>query len=401
MALDIHFEQSQRDLNNKNNWLNFNKTNFNNFNPFVEKKIVTPENRVIFKGDMHGDIHSLVSFLKKLQLDQILEKNSFKIINPNFHIIFLGDYTDRGVYGTEVIYTILRLKIENPEQVTLVRGNHEDLMLNSRYGFCHEFDQKFNIDPIDSNLKSNCLDKINRFYNLLPAAIYLGSGKAVKSFLLCCHGGLEVGFNASLLLNSKDQIKYQSIDKLYRKQEAEKLTDCFKYENEFKNFKRLCKDFIPKSPVDLGFLWSDFIVDSNYTIGFNPGRGFAFGKDISYGIINLSNLYKNKLKGVFRAHQHVCSNSDELMMLMIENNGIASLWNNKVNNKVININKSKKSQEFNLWDGIVCTFLLSPDGDRCKANRSFIGFDFDTWAILKTEEEFNNWQLKVINNNIF
>ena len=66
------------------------------------------------------------------------------ISNKVTYMVFLGDYVDRGFYGTEVLYTIMMLKIANPEKVILLRGNHEDhrqypvWMINltqiSRYG---------------------------------------------------------------------------------------------------------------------------------------------------------------------------------------------------------------------------------------------------------------------------
>ena len=39
-----------------------------------------------------------------------------------FYMVFLGDYLDRGHYGMEVVYTLLRLKFENWDRVFLLKG---------------------------------------------------------------------------------------------------------------------------------------------------------------------------------------------------------------------------------------------------------------------------------------
>lgn len=50
----------------------------------------------------------------------------------NTTLIFLGDYVSRGSYGIEVLYTVLNLKIMNPDNVFFDKGNHKEINLHAR-----------------------------------------------------------------------------------------------------------------------------------------------------------------------------------------------------------------------------------------------------------------------------
>ncbi|QEL14449.1 metallophosphoesterase [Limnoglobus roseus] len=89
------------------------------FQPFAEKLVLPSDAVAVVLGDLHGDIRSLLRVLDELNRKKILD--GFKLRDAKHHLIFLGDYTDRGHYGTEVLYTLLRLKAANARQVHLVR----------------------------------------------------------------------------------------------------------------------------------------------------------------------------------------------------------------------------------------------------------------------------------------
>ena len=95
----------------------------------------------MFMGDLHGDVRSLVYTIQQLNDSGIL--SGFKIADSDTHLVFLGDYTDRGNYGVEVIYTLLQLRLHNPNNVWMARGNHEAFSMVSRYGFLDEVRRKF------------------------------------------------------------------------------------------------------------------------------------------------------------------------------------------------------------------------------------------------------------------
>src|SRR5262245_56525127 len=111
------------------------------FQPFTAKLVLPDDATAIIMGDLHGDVRSLLRALDELNSRKILD--GFRFREPKYHFLFLGDFTDRGVYGTEVLYTLFRLKMANPDQVHFARGNHEDFNIAARYGFLAELQAKY------------------------------------------------------------------------------------------------------------------------------------------------------------------------------------------------------------------------------------------------------------------
>jgi predicted phosphodiesterase len=74
------------------------------------------EGKVVFVGDTHGDLEA-----SQQVVQQYLKKP--------YRIVFLGDYVDRGDYSEENIQYLLGLKLEHPEEIFLLAGNHEGFMV--------------------------------------------------------------------------------------------------------------------------------------------------------------------------------------------------------------------------------------------------------------------------------
>lgn len=75
--------------------------------------------------------------------------------NPeNTKYLFLGDYVDRGIYAVEVILTIYSLKINFPNTIFLLRGNHECRQMTSYHYFREECLQKFDQEIYDLMIES-------------------------------------------------------------------------------------------------------------------------------------------------------------------------------------------------------------------------------------------------------
>lgn len=94
--------------------------------------------------------------------------------------VFLGDYVDRGIYGVEVVGLLCALKIEFPDNIYLIRGNHEEEKINRSYEFYHEVLLKFGLEQGEKMFKL-----FSTFFSYLPLSGLIGEK------ILCMHGGLS------------------------------------------------------------------------------------------------------------------------------------------------------------------------------------------------------------------
>ena len=378
--IDLFCESQQAELSDQRKWLDSGDDNRYR----IEKLEVKPGTQIAFHGDVHGDIKSLNSFIEFLAQEGHLDKNNpFKIANPNFKIIMLGDYTDRGMFGSEVLYTILRMKRLNQDQFFMVRGNHEDREINKGYGFSTELRLKYK-DGFDSLLNNN----VSNLYSKLPVALYLVSGKdRQKNALLCCHGGLEIGSdNVKKLLDDNRTHCYCSLDSLERDTCLNQLPS--EYQQCFKNIpSNELENHPPHHPSDIGHLWNDF----NFKSSSNKdepvkltGHRWEFPEQLTKYLLQKDSTPSCRLRGVFRAHQH----NDKTMPRILNHDGksdaadagVAKLW----------LAENIQQPAGKLWDGIVCTFCVSP-----AAYGNDFKYNFDSFGILRTAEGFEDWRLEM------
>jgi diadenosine tetraphosphatase ApaH/serine/threonine PP2A family protein phosphatase len=129
-------------------------------------------------GDLHGDIRSLDSIIK----DSNLEK---RLKNEDQYLICLGDYIDRGPAPLSVFYRLLTLLDKHPNQIILLRGNHEGpYHLRKKGGIpLHEF--IINLEATYPREYASALE--NRFYRLFST---LYTGCIIENQALIVHGGI-------------------------------------------------------------------------------------------------------------------------------------------------------------------------------------------------------------------
>lgn len=129
-------------------------------------------------GDLHGQFSDLMRFfdLWRGPMDPSLGGDI-----DSYDYLFLGDYVDRGSYSLETICLLMSLKIKYPNQIHLLRGNHEDKWINNAFGFAEECVERLGEDIDDPE---SVFQTINAMFEWLPLAA------VIEDKILCLHGGI-------------------------------------------------------------------------------------------------------------------------------------------------------------------------------------------------------------------
>jgi serine/threonine-protein phosphatase PP1 catalytic subunit len=168
-----HFEEEKetfKELNpiTQNNQLNPEEIKFlctKSLEIFMEEPVLLEVSAPVnICGDTHG------------QYNDLLRLFEFGGRPPKTNYLFLGDYVDRGKNSVETMGLLLAYKIKYPNNVFLLRGNHESELINHVYGFYDECRRRYNLKVY--KLFSDC-------FNWLPISAI------VDDKILCMHGGIS------------------------------------------------------------------------------------------------------------------------------------------------------------------------------------------------------------------
>ncbi|KAG2693552.1 hypothetical protein I3843_08G097800 [Carya illinoinensis] len=124
-------------------------------------------------GDLHGQFGDLMRLFDEYGFPSTAGDITY------IDYLFLGDYVDRGQHSLETITLLLALKIEYPENVHLIRGNHEAADINALFGFRLEC-----IERMGENDGIWAWTRFNQLFNYLPLAAL------IEKKIICMHGGI-------------------------------------------------------------------------------------------------------------------------------------------------------------------------------------------------------------------
>lgn len=141
-----------------------------------------------------GDIHG--------QFDDLRRVFRLRGAPPKTPYLFLGDYVDRGDKSVEVATLLLALKVQYPNHIFLLRGNHECRDTNDSYGFRDECNTY-----VDRCTPAECGDlngdtlwtQFNLTFQWMPICA------SVNGRIFCVHGGLSPKLQSLKQLDAIDR----------------------------------------------------------------------------------------------------------------------------------------------------------------------------------------------------
>ncbi|NXX90201.1 PPE1 phosphatase, partial [Centropus bengalensis] len=213
-------------------------------------------------GDLHGNLDDLLLIFYKNGLPS--EQNRY---------VFNGDFVDRGKNSMEILIILFAFLLIYPNDLHLNRGNHEDYIMNLRYGFTKEVSKKYK----DHGKQILCL--LRDVFSWLPLATI------IDSKVLILHGGISDTTDLDFLnALERNKVRYQiHAGVIFQPRSVSiqllPVLTCFHFQI-------------------LDILWSDPRSQNGCTPNKCRGGGCYFGPDVTAKLFERYNL-----KMLIRSHE--------------------------------------------------------------------------------------------------
>ncbi|KAM4819064.1 serine/threonine-protein phosphatase with EF-hands 1 [Thomomys bottae] len=244
--------------------------------------MTSPSKELTVCGDLHGNLDDLLLIFYKNGLPS--ESNPY---------IFNGDFVDRGRNSIEILMVLFVSFLVYPQDIHLNRGNHEDFMMNLRYGFTQEVLNKYKLHG------KQILQVLEDVYTWLPI------GTIIDDEILIIHGGISESTDLNLLhhiernkmktvLMPPVSVNKDQVNDL-KKSKAGKAMTSGKATSDDSLSEHLSKQEW-EQVIDL--LWSDPKSKKGCYPNTSRGGGCYFGPDVTSTILS-----KYHLKMIIRSHE--------------------------------------------------------------------------------------------------
>ncbi|XP_035247761.1 serine/threonine-protein phosphatase with EF-hands 2-like isoform X2 [Anguilla anguilla] len=136
--------------------------------PNINRVSTCQSKEIIICGDLHGQLEDLLF---------IFYKNGLPSVEKPY--VFNGDFVDRGRDSIEILLILFAFLLVYPNDIHLNRGNHEDHIMNLRYGFTKEVLVKYKLHG------KRILKLLHKIFSWLPLAT------VIDRKVLIVHGGIS------------------------------------------------------------------------------------------------------------------------------------------------------------------------------------------------------------------
>uniref|UniRef100_A0A8C7XL37 Serine/threonine-protein phosphatase n=1 Tax=Oryzias sinensis TaxID=183150 RepID=A0A8C7XL37_9TELE len=235
--------------------------------PNINYVSVSQTKEITICGDLHGQLEDLLL---------IFYKNGLPSSEKPY--IFNGDFVDRGKSSLEILLILFGFLLVYPNDLHLNRGNHEDHIVNLRYGFTKEILGKYRVHG------KKILKLLQKIFSWLPLAT------VINDKVLVVHGGISNSTDLCVV-SRVDRHRYVSVLRPPKTQTLTNFLNLFSFSNKEMSTCIPSLDSRSKTFTQIvNLLWSDPMPQNGCISNEVRGGGCYWGPDVTEEVLGRHNL---------------------------------------------------------------------------------------------------------------